>query len=199
MIVLDHVKLILPVLMTPCPFYLSTLTTSSYVILSPNLKVHICIMIQTLVHLKAAVKLLVNVSVSGTKSMKRNQEREMQAAAFLFVSLRRSSNSKYKAQTRCIQSLRQYIAVGFDPNISVVFTLNEGAKQWRYSHAEQWWHQQYTIKHETTSLSSFEIHVYLAYLFELGWDVAIKPSMNVSSNTGFESFIGVLGRLSCCA
>ncbi len=35
------------------------------------------------------------------------------------------------------------------------------------------------------------------YLFELGYDVAIQPSMNVSSNQGFESFVGMFGWLSC--
>ena len=34
-------------------------------------------------------------------------------------------------------------------------------------------------------------------LFELSYDAAIQPSMNVSSNLGVESFIGVFGLFSC--
>ena len=36
-------------------------------------------------------------------------------------------------------------------------------------------------------------HAYLDYLFELGYDVAIQASMNISSNPGFKSLIGVFG------
>ena len=52
-------------------------------------------------------------------------------------------------------------------------------------------HLQSRMKQQPPHLLTF--HAYLAYLFELGYDVAIKPSMNVSSNPGFESFIGVFG------
>ena len=48
-----------------------------------------------------------------------------------------------------------------------------------------------SMKQQPCHLLKF--HAYLAYLFELGYDVAIHPSMNVSSDPGFESFIGVFG------
>ena len=47
------------------------------------------------------------------------------------------------------------------------------------------------MKQQSPHLLTF--HAYLAYLFELGYDVAIQPSMSVSSNPGFDSFIGVFG------
>ena len=34
-------------------------------------------------------------------------------------------------------------------------------------------------------------HAYIAYLLEFGYDLAIRPSLNVSQNPGFESLIGV--------
>jgi carbohydrate-selective porin OprB len=34
-------------------------------------------------------------------------------------------------------------------------------------------------------------HASLAYLMELGYDLAIQPSVNVLNNPGFESFVGV--------
>ncbi len=38
-----------------------------------------------------------------------------------------------------------------------------------------------------------KFHTHLVYHFELDFGVAIQPSMNASSNLGFESFIGVFG------
>ena len=48
-------------------------------------------------------------------------------------------------------------------------------------------HLQSRMKQQPPHLLTF--HAYLAYLFELGYDVAIQPSMRVSSNLGFDSFI----------
>jgi len=46
-------------------------------------------------------------------------------------------------------------------------------------------------KEQTLHLLKF--HSWLAYLPELGYDVAIKPSLNVPSNSDFESFLGEFG------
>ncbi len=52
-------------------------------------------------------------------------------------------------------------------------------------------HLQSRIKQQPPHLLTF--HAHLAYLFELGYDVAIQASMNISSNPGFKSLIGVFG------
>jgi hypothetical protein len=52
-------------------------------------------------------------------------------------------------------------------------------------------HIQSSMKQHPHHLLKF--HAFLAYLFDLGYDVAIQPSMNVSSNLGLESIIGVFG------
>jgi hypothetical protein len=36
-------------------------------------------------------------------------------------------------------------------------------------------------------------HAFLSYLMELGYDLAIAPSCNVSGSFGFESFVGIFG------
>ncbi len=46
-----------------------------------------------------------------------------------------------------------------------------------------------SMKNQPWNIEKF--HAYLAYLFEFGFDLAIQPSMNVSSSHGFESFVGV--------
>ncbi len=49
---------------------------------------------------------------------------------------------------------------------------------------------QSSMKQQPRHLLKF--HAYIAYLFELGYDVVIQPSMNVSINLGFESFMECL-------
>ena len=50
-----------------------------------------------------------------------------------------------------------------------------------------------SVKRNETKISKF--HNYLAYLFELGYDLAIDTAVNMSSNPGFESFVGVFGNV----
>ncbi len=52
-------------------------------------------------------------------------------------------------------------------------------------------HLQSRMKQQPPHLLTF--HAYLAYIFELGYDVSIQSSMSVFSNLGFESSIGVFG------
>ena len=46
-----------------------------------------------------------------------------------------------------------------------------------------------SLRRITSDLKKF--HSYLAYLMELGYDLAIRPSYNVSENPGFESIAGL--------
>ena len=41
-----------------------------------------------------------------------------------------------------------------------------------------------STKNQPQNIEKF--HAYLAYLIEFGYDLAIQPSMNVSSNPGFK-------------
>jgi hypothetical protein len=89
------------------------------------------------------------------------------------------------------QSLRQFIAAGFDPNSEIAASLdksncNEGVLIMSNVDAEN-------IKKSMTNQPRIieKFHAYHAYLMELGYDLAIQPSVNVSNNPGFESFVGV--------
>ena len=82
-----------------------------------------------------------------------------------------------------------YIAAGFDSSseyaASVSKTYNGGgilviddAAQIKSS-----------LRQITSDLKKF--HSYLAYLMELGYDLAIRPSYNVSKNPGFKFIAGL--------
>ena len=143
--------------MTPCSCCLPTRTDSSCAIPSPNVYVHICMMTQTLVYLWEVVKSQDMALVLGMKSMKKNQAREMQAATFTFVCIPRGDKSTYKAQVRYIPVAQVIHSSWVWSNQHSCILSWQRAWQWRHSHARQWQHQPYTIKHETTSPSSFEI------------------------------------------
>jgi hypothetical protein len=49
------------------------------------------------------------------------------------------------------------------------------------------------MKHAPRDLTKF--HEFLSYLMELGYDLAINTRDNVSSNPGFESFVGLFGKV----
>ena len=42
-----------------------------------------------------------------------------------------------------------------------------------------------------TQVKLHKYQAYIAYLMEFGYDLAIRPSLNVSQNPGFESLVGV--------
>ncbi|KAL7502803.1 hypothetical protein ACHAXN_000711 [Cyclotella atomus] len=50
-----------------------------------------------------------------------------------------------------------------------------------------------SMKHVPRDLTKF--HEFLSYLMELGYDLAINTRDNVSSNPGFESFVGLFGKV----
>ena len=47
------------------------------------------------------------------------------------------------------------------------------------------------LKKELTKIEKYQ--EYIAYLFELGYDLAIHPDYNVSSSPGFESYLDIFG------
>ena len=48
-----------------------------------------------------------------------------------------------------------------------------------------------SLKKELTNIEKYQ--EYIAYLLELGYDLAINPDNNVSRSPGFESFLGIFG------
>jgi hypothetical protein len=89
------------------------------------------------------------------------------------------------------QSMHQFIAAGFDPKSEIAASLdksncNEGVLIMSNADAEN---IKKSISNQPCIIEKF--HAYLAYLMELGYDLSIQPSVNVSNNPGFESFVGV--------
>ena len=131
------------------------------------------IQIQTLVHLCKVVKLQDMVLLLGTKSMKRYQKKKGKQQLILCISLARSGKPNYKTQAMCIPSLGQYIAAGFDRNSYVALVLdkwhdNGGIHMLKNDDIS---HIKSSMKQQILNLLKF--HACLAYLLELGYDVAI--------------------------
>ena len=195
MIVLDHVKSGLFCPADKMSFCLPTLSASCYVPGSPSADVHtwIMIQIQTLVHLCKAVKLQDMGSLLGTMSMQRYQKGKIQATAYTL-------DIHCKKWETKLQDTSKVYPITWAKHCCRIWTKQiccigsrQRVWQWRHSNAQQWWHQSYktSMQHQTLHLVKF--HACLAYLLELGYDVAIQPSLNVSSNPDLKLFIGKLG------
>jgi hypothetical protein len=78
---------------------------------------------------------------------------------------------KSKSVLGYFDSLTLVIAAGFDPKSELAALIDKDYK-----------HQ------NNCTLNKY--HTFLSYLFELGYNLAIAPSSNVSDSFGFESFVG---------
>ncbi len=185
--------------MTPCPYCLPTLTTSSYIIPSPFWRCIFVLYYDT--NLGAFIRSgKVNgrcFSVRHQEHEKKSKERNASSNFYFLYPSEEVANQNSRRKQGVFQSLRQYITAGFDPSSTVALTVDKGHNNGGILmlNNDDIKNIQSSMKQQPRHLLKF--HAYLAYLFELGYDVAIQPSMNVSSNPGFESFIGVFGWLSC--
>ena len=94
-------------------------------------------------------------------------------------------------QEGVFQSLRQYIAAGFDPTSTAALNLDKG-----YGNGGILMLNNDDINHIQSSMKQQPCHLlkfHATFPIFFGYDVAIQPSTNRSSNPGFESFIGVFG------
>ena len=132
-------------------------------------------------------------SVRHEEHEKKSSERNASSNFYFLYPSQEVENQNTRRKQGVFQSLRQYIAAGFDPTSTVASNLDKGHDDGSILMLsnDDINHIQSSMKQQPCYL--FKIHAYLAYLFELGYGVAIQPSMNVSSNPGFESFIGVFG------
>lgn len=124
----------------------------------------------------------------GMKSMRRYQKIEIQVATSIFLyPSQEVAHQKTMHKQLVFQWLRQCIVTGFNSNNNVALTLDKGHNNQGILvlNNDDINHIQRSMKQQLNHLLKF--HTYLAYLFELGYDVAIQPSMNVPSNVGFKS------------
>jgi hypothetical protein len=130
-------------------------------------------------------------SVRHEEHEKKSRERNASSNFYFLYPAQEVANNTMRRRQGVFQSLRQYIAAGFDPTSTAAMNVDKGHNNGGIlvlSNNDIKCIQS-SMKQQPRHLLKF--HAYIAYLFELGYDVAIQPSMNVSSNPGFESFIGV--------
>ena len=91
------------------------------------------------------------------------------------------------------QALRQYIATGFDSYSYDALALDKGHINGGnlILNNDDIRHIKSSMKQQT--LRRLKFHASLVYLLELGYNVTVQPSLNVSSNPNFESCIGEFG------
>jgi hypothetical protein len=92
------------------------------------------------------------------------------------------------------ESLTQCVAAGFDPSGELAMSIVHKRVECggiMIMNDDDVRRIESSVKKNETKTSKF--NDYLAYLFELGYDLAINTAVNMSSNPGFESFVGVFG------
>ena len=145
-------------------------------------------------HFSEVVKFQDVVSVLGMRSMKRNPIKRNASSNFYFLyPSQEVANQNIRRKQGVFQTLRQYIAAGFDPTSTAALNLDKGYDKGGILmlNNDDINHIQLSMKQQPQCLLKF--HAYFTYLFEVGYDIAIQPSINVSSNPGFESYIGLFG------
>ena len=102
-----------------------------------------------------------------------------------------------KGKLGYFENLRQLVAAGFDPATDLSNRMDEDYKDGGLlilscddkDQIES--SLKSSLKKELTNIEKYQ--EYIAYLLELGYDLAIYPDNNVSRSPGFESFLGIFG------
>lgn len=99
----------------------------------------------------------------------------------------------FRGRLGFFESLEQLIAAGFDHNSEDALLLDKCYQNGGFMIMNELDKDRIksSMKHVPRNLTKF--HEYLSYLIELGYDLAINTRDNVSSNPGFESFVGIFG------
>ena len=105
-------------------------------------------------------------------------------------------NPRYKTSRLvlgCFDDLKQYIVAGFDPKCELASRIDKSYDEGGIMILSQTHKEKINASMKQTPNALHKYHTYLSYLFELGYDLAIAPSHNVSDSFGFESFVGLFG------
>jgi hypothetical protein len=133
--------------------------------------------------------------VSGHGFEKRHEEHnaksKMANARSNLYFLYLSQHLQLKDTRRTFESLDMYIAAGFDPNSDTAASLSKN-----YHSGGILVMDNDDINRIKSSIARIPVelhkfHTYLAYLMEFGYDLSIRPSVNVSENPGFEAIAGL--------
>jgi hypothetical protein len=96
-----------------------------------------------------------------------------------------------KSKRGVFESLTQYIAGGFDPNCTSVASVDKNYVDGGVMILEECDKLKIRSSMRQNPDLMIKFRSFLAYQLELGYDLAIAPSDNVSGSFGFESFVGL--------
>jgi hypothetical protein len=125
---------------------------------------------------------------------KKSRERNASSNFYFLYPSREILSQITRRKQGVFQSLVQYIAAGFNPHSTEALAVDKNYQSGGIMilDDDDVENIKSSMKQQPHVIKKF--HAYLAYLVELTYDLAIQPSMNVSGNPGFESFIGVFGK-----
>ena len=87
--------------------------------------------------------------------------------------------------------LEMYIAAGFDPTSDAAVTVSKNCHNGGILVMDNDDINRIKSSMPRIPVELHKFHTYLAYLMEFGYDLAIRPSVNVSENPGFETIAGL--------
>ena len=105
-----------------------------------------------------------------------------------------SARAEKRSKKGFFEDLFPVFGAGFDPNCPVAEHVNKDVKEGGVLLLSEFEKAKIKSSKVDGSMSDAEkFRTILAYQFELGYDLAIALSDNVSQSPGFESFIGIFG------
>lgn len=110
---------------------------------------------------------------------------------YLWYPTKTSARATSKSKRGLFDSLTQYIAGGWDPNCAAAASINKSYEDGGVMVLNESDKSKINASMRQTPDSHFKFRSFLAYQLELGYDLAISPSDNVSGSFGFESFVGL--------
>ena len=128
---------------------------------------------------------------------KSSQQDDPKLNFYLMYPSKDGKRSGRRGKLGYFEHLRQLVAAGFDPTTDLAKCMDKDYKdggllmlscddKGRIESSLK-----SSLKKELTKIEKYQ--EYIAYLFELGYDLAINPDNNVSRSPGFESFLGIFG------
>jgi hypothetical protein len=137
------------------------------------------------------------VSAKGFGERHREHLREARKEAipeskfYLSYPTRENVRAKSTSTRGVFEQLTLYIAAGFDSKCSLAANIDKSFEEGgvMIMNATDKANINESMKQSPDSLNKF--HAFLSYQMELGYDLAIAPSCNVSGSFGFESFVGL--------
>jgi hypothetical protein len=128
---------------------------------------------------------------------KSSQQDDPKLNFYLMYPSKDGKRSGRRGKLGYFEHLRQLVAAGFDPTTDLAKCMDKDYQdggllmlscddKGRIESSLK-----SSLKKELTKIEKYQ--EYIAYLFELGYDLAINPDNNVSRSPGFESFLGIFG------